>query len=121
MSYSSDCHLLSQGLEIESGIAAVFTLPNISFCRLLLCEPDIQLKSDPNGYAGCLKSQGAINYSLVLLLMRKTAQHKVSAAFHSKSRFFPHWVTVCHYLLQIPLKVGLPCHLPAHKGLNSTP
>lgn len=57
MSYSSDWHLFSQGLEIESGITAIFALPNISFCRILLCKPEIQLKSDLNGYVGCLKSQ----------------------------------------------------------------
>lgn len=62
MSYSSDWHLFSQGLEIERGIAVIFTLPNISFCKILLCKPDIQLKSDLNGCVGYLKSQAPINY-----------------------------------------------------------
>lgn len=93
--------MFSQGLETESGIAADFSLPDISFCRILLCKPNTLLKPDPNGCVGCSTSQAAINYSIVLLHIRKTAHHKFSAAFHSK----PHFSPCVIYLIRIPLKV----------------
>ena len=76
-----------KGLKLRLGLQQ-FSRSRFPFADSLLCKPDILLKSYLNGYAGCLKSQGAINYSIVLLYIRKTAQHKFSATFHATPFFF---------------------------------
>lgn len=99
-----------KGLKLRLGLQQFSLSLRFPFADSLLCKPDILLKSYLNGYAGCLKSQGTINYSIVLLYIRKTAQHKFSSTFHATPLFFflshtGSWCVI--YLLQIPLKVGL--------------
>ena len=77
-----------KGLKLRLGLQQFSLSLRFLFAGSLLCKPDILLKSDLTGYAGCLKSQGAIHYSIVLLHIRKTAQHKFSATFHATPLFF---------------------------------
>lgn len=117
-----------KGLKLRLGLQQFSLSLRFPFADCLLCKPDILLKSYLNGYAGCLKSQGTINYSIVLLYIRKTAQHKFSATFHATPLFFffsfPHWIMVCHLPAPDSTKggVGSPhTPFPAHKGLNWSP
>lgn len=125
MSYRSDWHLFSQGLEIETGIAAVFTLPKISFCRLPIVQARYSTKIRSYWLCWVLKiSKGAIHYSIVLHI-RKTAQHKFSATFHATPLFFlPTLIMVYHLPAPDSTKGGVGSPHPhswKDKGFNSSP
>lgn len=110
MSYRSDWHLFSQGLEIETGIAAVFTLPKISFCRLPIVQARYSTKIRSYWLCWVLK------ISRCYTLFNSSSTHKencpaqILCNFSCNTSFFflSHTGSWCIiYLLQIPLKVGL--------------